>query len=364
MVTVQPQRVALDHGAAGPHRRPTGRRGAAAGHRHRPAAPLHRRQRGQGRAAAVPDRSGAATTPRSTAHAPRWPSAEASVAVDAAERRSATRAGRDQRGQPSRRTTTPSPRCAQAEADVAAARAAVETRAHQPRLHAVAVADHRPHRQVVGHRGRAGHGRTRQTPLATVQQLDPIYVDVTQSSAELLRLQRAARAAATLKRGGDGTPVDARCSRTAATTRTRASCSSPTSRSIRAPARSRCARCSRTRSASCCPACTCARVLDEGATPAGAAGAAAGRHARRHGRRRRRWSSAPTARSSARVDHAIARSATSGWSTAGLQAGDRVIVEGLQKVAARASPVEAVPDGGSADAGTPAARAAPAASSR
>ena len=29
-----------------------------------------------------------------------------------------------------------------------------------------------------------------ESPLATVQQLDPIYVDITQSSTEMLRLQR------------------------------------------------------------------------------------------------------------------------------------------------------------------------------
>jgi membrane fusion protein (multidrug efflux system) len=39
-------------------------------------------------------------------------------------------------------------------------------------------------------------------PLATVQQLDPIYVDMSQSSAELLELRKA-RAAGTLEAGGD-----------------------------------------------------------------------------------------------------------------------------------------------------------------
>jgi membrane fusion protein (multidrug efflux system) len=40
-----------------------------------------------------------------------------------------------------------------------------------------------------------------ETPLTTVQQLDPLYVDITQSSAELLRLKRELASGA-LKRGG------------------------------------------------------------------------------------------------------------------------------------------------------------------
>ena len=41
----------------------------------------------------------------------------------------------------------------------------------------------RAHRQIVGHRGRPGDGRPG-AALSTIQQLDPIYVDVTQSTAE------------------------------------------------------------------------------------------------------------------------------------------------------------------------------------
>jgi membrane fusion protein (multidrug efflux system) len=44
-------------------------------------------------------------------------------------------------------------------------------------------------------------------PLATVQQLDPIYVDVTQSSAELLRLQRQLQAGSLKPVGGEAVPV-------------------------------------------------------------------------------------------------------------------------------------------------------------
>ena len=78
---------------------------------------------------------------------------------------------------------------ARAEADVASARAAVEA----ARINVVYTQVLSP---ISGQIGRtlvtegalvtSGH----QAPLATVQQLDPIYVDITQSSTEMLRLQR------------------------------------------------------------------------------------------------------------------------------------------------------------------------------
>ena len=63
-------------------------------------------------------------------------------------------------------------------------------RPHQPRLHADQGADlgaHRPSSVTVG----ALVTAYQPVPLAVIQQLDPIYVDVTQSSADLLRLRRA-----------------------------------------------------------------------------------------------------------------------------------------------------------------------------
>lgn len=77
----------------------------------------------------------------------------------------------------------------QAEADVAAARAAVRTA--QIDLDYTKVAS-----PIAGRVGRSAVTpgalvtANQATALATVQQLDPIYVDVTQSSADLLRLQR------------------------------------------------------------------------------------------------------------------------------------------------------------------------------
>lgn len=78
---------------------------------------------------------------------------------------------------------------AQAQADVAAARAQVET----ARINLVYTQVRSP---ISGRIGRAlvteGALVTaeQQQPLALVQQLDPIYVDITQSSTEMLRLQR------------------------------------------------------------------------------------------------------------------------------------------------------------------------------
>jgi membrane fusion protein (multidrug efflux system) len=78
---------------------------------------------------------------------------------------------------------------ARADADVAEARAAVET----ARINVVYTQVLSP---ITGRIGRAlvTEGAlvtsAQQSPLATVQQLDPIYVDITQSSTELLHLQR------------------------------------------------------------------------------------------------------------------------------------------------------------------------------
>lgn len=87
-------------------------------------------------------------------------------------------------------------------ADVAAAKAAVETARINLAYTKVAA-------PIAGRIGRstvtpgALVTASQQTALATVQQLDPIYVDVTQSSAELLRLKRDL-ASGQLKKAGAG----------------------------------------------------------------------------------------------------------------------------------------------------------------
>ena len=145
-----------------------------------------------------------------------------------------------------------------AEADVAAGRAAVETASINLGYTTVTA-------PVSGRIGRSAvtegaYAQAAQaTLLATIQQLDPVYVDLTQSSVELLRLRRALESGQ-LQRASRGrrAPGWRSCSRTGATTRRPGRCSSPTSPSIRAPAPSRCARSSPTRRASSCPACSCA----------------------------------------------------------------------------------------------------------
>ena len=89
----------------------------------------------------------------------------------------------------SRRTTTRRPRLKQAAAEVAAARAAVDKAGIDLEFTRVSA-------PISGRIGRstvtAGALVTanQATALATIQQLDPIYVDLTQSSTELLRLRR------------------------------------------------------------------------------------------------------------------------------------------------------------------------------
>jgi len=103
----------------------------------------------------------------------------------------------------------------QAEAEIQAGKAAVETaRINLAHTRITAPISGRTGRSLItmGALATAGQG----TALTTIQQIDPIYVDVTQSSASLLRLQRS-MASGTLKKDGansakvkllleDGTP--------------------------------------------------------------------------------------------------------------------------------------------------------------
>ena len=75
------------------------------------------------------------------------------------------------------------------------------------------------------------------TQLALIQQIRTVYVNFTQSSAEVLRLRRAMAANQLRRAGGDATSPCAWCSKTAANCRARASCCSATCRST--PARAR-----------------------------------------------------------------------------------------------------------------------------
>jgi membrane fusion protein (multidrug efflux system) len=94
----------------------------------------------------------------------------------------------------------------QAEADVAAARATLDkaridlefTRVKSPISGRIGRSSVTPGALVTANQAAA---------LATVQQLDPIYVDLTQSSAELQRLRRAAENGALSRDEGDNIPV-------------------------------------------------------------------------------------------------------------------------------------------------------------
>ncbi|ATE62211.1 efflux RND transporter periplasmic adaptor subunit [Thauera sinica] len=94
----------------------------------------------------------------------------------------------------------------QAEADVAAARAATDkaridlefTRVVSPISGRIGRSSVTPGALVTANQA---------TALATVQQLDPIYVDVTQSSADLLRLRREVEAGKLQRNGGATVPV-------------------------------------------------------------------------------------------------------------------------------------------------------------
>jgi membrane fusion protein (multidrug efflux system) len=78
---------------------------------------------------------------------------------------------------------------ARAEADVAAARAQVDTaRINVVYAQVLSPITGRIGRTLVTEGALVTSGQA--SPLATVQQLDPIYVDITQSSTEMLRLQR------------------------------------------------------------------------------------------------------------------------------------------------------------------------------
>jgi membrane fusion protein (multidrug efflux system) len=94
----------------------------------------------------------------------------------------------------------------QAEADVAAARAALQ--AVQLNLDYATVRapiSGRIGRALVTEGALVGQGAA--TPLATIQQLDPIYVNITQSATEALQLQRAMRNGQLQKAGKDQAKV-------------------------------------------------------------------------------------------------------------------------------------------------------------
>jgi membrane fusion protein (multidrug efflux system) len=91
----------------------------------------------------------------------------------------------------------------QAEADVAVGKAAVRTaRINLDYASVTAPISGRIGRALVTEGALVGQGEA--TPLAVIQQINPLYVNFTQSASDALRLRRAMEAG-TLKRGPDGT---------------------------------------------------------------------------------------------------------------------------------------------------------------
>ena len=193
------------------------------------------------------------------------------------------------------------------------------------------LADCRPRRAIHRDVGRARH-RQPAAGARHVQQLDPIYVDVTQSSAELLRLRRRLRrrraderrpergARHLLLEDGTAYPLDGRLQFTEVNGR-REHRRGDAARGVPEPRRGAAAGDVRARRARAKASSEDALLVPQQGHLPRSAGASDGPGARR-----------PTARWSSARSQTTGRSAIAGWSRAGLSAGDRVIVEGLQKV--------------------------------
>ena len=138
---------------------------------------------------------------------------------------------------PRPRTKRPSPRMRQAEADVEARKADVA----RAKLNLDYATIRAPIDGVVGARAgqrrRAGRCRTRPRSLATIQQLDPIYADFTQSVTELNQLRRAFESGDLDRIAPDAAKVRLRARRRRRSIRCPASCCSRTPRSMPTPGR-------------------------------------------------------------------------------------------------------------------------------
>jgi hypothetical protein len=162
---------------------------AAAGQRRHPPARLHRGLAGPGRPGALRDRGFAlsrrrARAPRASSPRPRPTSARPSC------RPTASPAGGHRTASASRTPTTPGRRGPGQGRRGRRARCA-ERGPGQPRLHPHPRADLRPDRPFAVHARRSGAERPEPSALATIQRMDQVYVDVTQSAADLLSLRAA-----------------------------------------------------------------------------------------------------------------------------------------------------------------------------
>ena len=114
-----------------------------------------------------------------------------------------------------------------AEADVAAAKAAVQSgQINLGYASVTAPISGRIGRALVTEGALVGQGEA--TPLAVIQQINPMYVNFTQSTTDVLRLRRAIASGKFQRAGGAIRRACASSSKTAATTASPASCCSPT----------------------------------------------------------------------------------------------------------------------------------------
>ena len=187
--------------------------------------PVRRRQRRQGRPGAVPDRSGAVSGERGER--------AGGAGSRAGQRNPGHGAGRRYKplleANAVSRQDYVSAVAAQklAEAEIAAAKAACPDRPDQPRLRAVtSPISGRIGRALVTEGALVGQGEA--TQLAVMQQIDPMYVNFTQSTSEVMRAAPRSRAASS---SVPRRAIRRACRsswRTARLYASRASCSSPT----------------------------------------------------------------------------------------------------------------------------------------
>ena len=296
----------------------------------------------QGGAGALPDRAGACTAPRSPAPRP-TSRRRRRRSRRRSSRTSATRACRRSRACRSRRPTTRALHARADGRDRGAEAGRARDRAHQPRLHVDQRADQRTDQQVERHRRARSSPRT--SPSRSRRSARSIRSTSISPSRTRQRLRlRAQLGAGTLQAGIDHGQaharrrLDVRARRHARVRRgrgRRGDRHGDAAREVPEPRRRR-----------CCPACTCARCSTRRSTRTRSSRRS--RASRTTPRATRpRWSSAPTARPSRARSSRIAHRRSLAGRRAASHAGDKLIVEGTNKIGP-GMPVHADETGGCA----------------
>ena len=181
-----------DLGTAGADHRLSGVGGPAPGFGHPEAPDVRGRRRGPFRPAALSDRSGPLCR-RVGQRRGRPRQGQRHPEIGAGEGVALCRTGADQRGQQT------GPRRCDGQPGSGEGRSEIGEGRPRPRqdrsgLYPGERPDFRSHRQVLGDRGRPLVTANQETALATVTQLDPIYVDLTQPSVAMMKLRREVEA--------------------------------------------------------------------------------------------------------------------------------------------------------------------------